>query len=116
MNWPWLRVEKFWESHQKRIIVDELKARKISMMNAIYANSNYDGQENQGVREKIVEGLESQFTDAVANLYRGPGPTQAEIEDKEMKENPFFQAMERGMERQGLPTYEESADDEFDQM
>lgn len=112
MQWPWLRVEKFWESHQKRIIVDELKARKISMINAIYSNSNYDGQENQGVREKIVGGLEDQYSEAVLALYHGPGPTKAEVEDKKMKENPFFQAMERGMERQGVPGLEEFTSDQ----
>lgn len=87
-----------------------MRERKISMINAIYSNSNYDGDENKGIREKIVENLEDQFIEAVQNLYRGPGPTKAEIEAKKMKENPFFQAMDRGMKRQGLISEEYDID------
>ena len=74
------------------------------MTAAIYANSNWDGSENSGKRTKFIEGLEENFLKAVEELYN---PGRAQREKEIMKKDPFFQAMERGLARQGVPTPEE---------
>jgi hypothetical protein len=100
LGWPWRRFEAFYEAHQKRQIIDELTTRKIAMINALYSNSNYDGQENNEKRDRIIQTLEDQFNESVAILY---GVKQTAKDKDEIDENnPFFQAMKRGLERQGV--------------
>lgn len=102
MNWPALRFEKFFESMQKRKLVDELKQRKFAMLNAMYSNSNYDG-ENSKLREQAIENLEAQFANATTIIYTGKSPDEEQID----ADNPFFKAVDRGLERQGVPTLEQ---------
>jgi hypothetical protein len=66
--------------------------RKEGLILAIWANSNYDGQEVD--RGKIVESLEDHFRTAIAELYRRPGEkSEWELEKEMMANNPFYSAM-----------------------
>lgn len=102
MQWPALRFERFYEAFLRRQIIEELTSRKISMINALFSNSNYDG-DNAKIRDQVIERLEDQFNDALALLYGGKRSEDEEID----KDNPFFAAMDRGLKRQGVPTVDE---------
>lgn len=74
------------------------------MTAAIYANSNWDGTDNQGKRDQFVQGLEENFQKQIYDLYN---PGRVKREKKIMQLDPFMQAMERGLAKQGVPTLEE---------
>lgn len=97
-----MRFERFYEALTKRQIYDELTQRKLGMINALYSNSNYDG-ENAKIRDQVIEQLEEQFSNAMSSLYGGVNPEDDVID----KDNPFFQAMERGLKNQGVPSLDE---------
>lgn len=83
------------------------------MITALYTNPNYDGEKGNQAREKIIETLEDQFSDVVRRLYNG-GKSKHQKEKEAMEANPFFQAMERGLKEQGVPTLEELEGTESD--
>lgn len=100
MQWPWRRVEAFYDAHLKRKMIQELTQRKIHMISALFSNSNYDSQENSQKRVEIIEKIEDDFNEAVRRLYQDP--KEAEAEREAFKENPFFSAMNRGLKKQGV--------------
>jgi hypothetical protein len=110
LEWPALRFERFYEAYMKRQVSEELTQRKLMMINALYSNSNYDG-ENSKIRDQVIERLEDQFTAAIRAMYAGKTDSSEEEIDKN---NPFFGAMERGLERQGVPKLEEMEDVEVE--
>lgn len=67
-------------------MTEELTARKIGMVNAIYANGYIEKKED------AVRGVEEHFDEAIAFLY-DPKPKAEEID----KENPFFAAIDKGL-------------------
>ena len=99
MGWPWLRFEKFYAAYLRRKVIEELAARKIAMSAALYANTNYDSEENRNKREQVLERMEEQFNEICRRLYNYK---EIQEEERKFKEDPFFKAMERGFERQGL--------------
>jgi hypothetical protein len=105
MKWPDLRFEKFYESFQRRKIIEELTLRKIMVGSAVYGNPNYDGEDNKGKREQWIAALEEQFQEQVKRLF---DPTRVDKEKQIMEKDPFFQAMERGLAKQGVPTLEDT--------
>lgn len=82
---------------------------KISMTNALYSNSNYDGKENGPLRQKLIDDLEEQFKKATELLYNSKS---IQKEDEDHKSNPFFKAVERGLDKQGVPKLEDTLDEE----
>lgn len=76
------------EAFIRRQIVEELKERKLSQINALMANTNYDNPEAD--RNRIIQGLEDNFEEAVAMIYN---PEEMERREQLMKTSPFFTAM-----------------------
>lgn len=60
------------------------------MINAMYSNGNVGGKE----LKEIVDNIENGFKDAIRELFSGE---QREEKAPDNKDNPFFEAMERGM-------------------
>lgn len=84
----------------KRSVVEELKLRKLNLIAAIHANSNYDSAEEgqEPPREKYVHELEDSFDKAVHQIYTGEAPE----EDKVDWDDPFFATVKKGQEHLNL--------------
>ena len=67
LSWPWKRFEKFYEAFAKRQIAEELTQRKLLLISAFYANTNYDSAEAK--RDEVVRGIEQQFAGLIDNIY-----------------------------------------------
>lgn len=68
------------------------------MIASFYANSNWDG-ENSSKREEIVEHYEDSYKKAVHTIYTG----EVEEEDEIKKDDPFFSAGQKALDRLNLP-------------
>jgi hypothetical protein len=89
-----------YEAYAKRKVADELSHRRSLEIAALWSNTNLDTKENEGKRQQISESIDSNYGNAIAKLY---GEI---IESEEMEideDDPFFQAMRRGMEKHALP-------------
>lgn len=115
MGWPWLRVEKFYEAHLKRMVVEELQKRKIAMMTALYANTNFDGSENSSKREQALQRMEEQFQEAIRNLYRTPQQVAAKAAEEDLEGDPFFQPMYKSLREKGILDEKPKPEYEIDQ-
>ncbi len=80
------------------------------MTGALYSNPNYDGEENGPKRDLIIQRLEEQFAEKVANLYNDRLGAKQKQEDEEFENNPFFQKSREGLRKQGVPDVEEFID------
>jgi hypothetical protein len=69
----------------KRQAAEEITRRKLMLVSALYANTNYD--EKEARRNEVLREIEQSFDEAVDVLYGG-GPVE-----EETKGNPFFDAM-----------------------
>lgn len=67
LAWPWKRFEKFYEAFAKRQISEELVQRKLLLISAFYANTNYDNPEVN--RDDMIQKLEQQFAELIDNIY-----------------------------------------------
>lgn len=67
LNWPWKRFEKFYEAFAKRQIAEELTQRKLLVISAFYANTNYDSKEAN--REDTISKIEKQFSALIDSIY-----------------------------------------------
>ncbi len=72
------------------------------MLTALYANTNYDGEENHAKREQALEGIEERFTKAVRNLYRSEAQIKAEAEEENLEKDPFFKPMYKNLRDKGI--------------
>jgi hypothetical protein len=97
MNWPWRRFDAFYEAFVKRRSKEELTFRKILQISALWANSNYDGEEVD--RQQIIRDIETSYDEVIAEIYSGRSAGGRTDIDKS---DPFFAAMERGMKKQGI--------------
>jgi hypothetical protein len=102
MNWPAIRVEKFFDAYYKRKIIEELNQRKLGMISALWANSNYDGEKNAEIRQRIIDQLEEQFSTTCLKIYNPGYKSKDEIEEEKLKSNPFFAAGRKKLVEQGL--------------
>ena len=84
--------------------MEALEKRKDGMIAALWANSNYD--DDKGTRRNAIEEIEGNFEEAVRTIMTGrPEEEEAEID----KDNPFFQAAERGLAKLEAPRNDEGA-------
>lgn len=83
-----MRVEKFYEAYAKRKAIEDVKLRQNAMIGAIYANTNFDSEENSGKREQILSRLEEQLNDFTYTLYNGA--RKKTEEEEQVEESPFF--------------------------
>ena len=71
------------------------------MVAALWSNSNWD--DDKGTRKNAIDELEEKYRDALGTIY-GPGaasepePQSEEIPELD-KSNPFFAAVDRGMQK-----------------
>lgn len=84
--------------HQKRQIIAGLESQKQTMVAALWSNSAYD--DGKQTRSKAIADIENSYADALEAVERalGNNPFVAE-EEKLEKNNPFFQAAERGLQK-----------------
>lgn len=73
-----------------------------TMSAALYANTNLDSTENEGIRGKMIseftESIESNYAETVSVIYGGKREDEVDMDD------PFFSAMRVP----GTPAYEEA--------
>lgn len=97
MEWPYRRFLKAFDSFQRRLLMDEWRARKCAHLAALYSNTNLDDERND--RASIVERLEQTYEDVIAKIWNG-GPTE---EEKQVEEqawtSPFMRAGKTAMAR-----------------
>ena len=65
------------------------------MIAALWANSGFEGQEGANLRTQAIEQLEENCAEVTMAILSGGTGEEEEID----KDNPFFAAAERGMER-----------------
>jgi basic membrane lipoprotein Med (substrate-binding protein (PBP1-ABC) superfamily) len=80
MEWPYRRFIKAFGAFQRRIVIDELRARRVAHIGALYANTNLDGQESP--RAQIVSDVENAYEELIANTWNGtiPGVDEESVE------------------------------------
>lgn len=92
LSWPWKRFEKFYEAFAKRQIAEELTQRKLLLISAFYANTNYDSAEAK--RDEVIKNIEQQFGALIDNIY---APVidfgKLKVEEGQDEENPLFAAI-----------------------
>jgi hypothetical protein len=100
------RFETLYATYVKRKQAEKLENQEMLMMAAIWANSNYDDPE-KNPRKHFVEQLEADAEKKLAKIYGiDTEPEEAEID----KDNPFWAAMYRGLEKMhgtAIPTKDE---------
>lgn len=109
MDWPWRRFDAFYEAFVKRRAKEELTFRKILQISALWANSNYDGEDVD--RQQIIQEIETSYDEVIAGIYSG---RMAGGKDDIDKSDPFFAAIERGMAKQGGAAPHENKEDMSD--
>lgn len=91
LAWPWKRFEKFYEAFAKRQIAEELTQRKLLLISAFYANTNYDNPEVN--RDDMIRKLEEQFADLINNIYAPLIDIGQQGADDDVLNTDFFAAM-----------------------
>lgn len=85
-----------------------MQKRKIAMLTALYANTNFDGSENSDKREQILARMEEEFQKAVGDLYKSKAQKARDAEAENLRNDPFFQPMYKSLEEKGILDSEES--------
>jgi hypothetical protein len=108
-DWPSSKFEAFYNAYIKRKVADELQQRRISEVAALWGNPNLDNPKDETLRQKVMEQVEENFHNAYITLYS----EEDQIKDEEIPEDdPFFKAMEKGIEKRQLPEMEIDQADE----
>ena len=74
----------------RRKAVEEVTTRKISMVSALYANTNYDSSEGREARTQFIQAIEDNCSSTILRIY---GTDKATDIYKIDKDDPFFAAM-----------------------
>ena len=78
----------------RRRLTEVLERRKEMMIAALWANSGFEGQQGADARRSAIEELEEHYDTAVRSILA------REVQDEEIdKDNPFFAAAERGLQK-----------------
>lgn len=101
-DWPASKFEAFYDAFSRRKVAEELTLRRAVEIAAVWGNTNMDQKDNPELREKFQKGIEERFTNAIASLYGGGPEPEPEVDE----DDPFFQAMERGLRKRKLPKAE----------
>lgn len=83
------------------MVIEGMEKRKIAMLTALYANTNFDGKENSDKREQIIQRMEEDFQKAVADLYKSKRQILEEAEEESLENDPFFKPMYKNMREKG---------------
>lgn len=74
----------------RRKAIEELDQRKIAMISALYANTNYNSSEGRQARTDFIEAIEENNRETVLRIY---GADAASDVWKIEEDDPFFNAM-----------------------
>jgi hypothetical protein len=83
--------------HQRRQIVAGLESQKQAMVAALWSNSAYD--DGKDTRNKVIREIEESYAGALKAVDLGMGFGVVPEEEKLDKDNPFFAAAERGLQK-----------------
>jgi hypothetical protein len=73
----------------------QMEAQRDQLIAALYANSNFSGEEGGNARAESIKGLEEHFAKAITMVYYPNAFKQKEID----WDNPFWQAAKRSQNR-----------------
>lgn len=99
LEWPWMRFESAYEAMLKRELVADLDKRKSALVGALWANSNWDGEEAD--RGAAIDNLEKSYEKSVGIVYGYIEADEPDEDDIDW-EDPFFAAAKRGLQKTGL--------------
>lgn len=63
----------------------------MSIIAALYANSNFEGKDGADARQKMIDEMEERTEEAIYKIYQAKSPQ--EIDDVIDPDDPFFAAM-----------------------
>lgn len=110
-EWPASLFEALYGAYAKRKVADELSQRRSLEMAALWGNSNYDSEKDPDLRAKFMESVDERYSDALQRLYSAdPFASQHDDEDDPDYDDPFWQAMKRGIEKRKLPNPKANVD------
>lgn len=70
------------------------------MIAALWSNPNWDDtEESKGARQNAIEGINGDFAEAIEAVDSSLSTRELPEEEKLSKDNPFFAAAERGLEK-----------------
>lgn len=97
-EWPATKFLALYTAYVKRKVADDLSHRRSLEMAALWGNPNLDQEKEY--RPKQMEAIDHSYSLAIARLYDEIDDEEEEID----KDDPFWQAMERGIQKNKLPT------------
>lgn len=95
-EWPGSKFEGLYSAFAKRKVAEQLSQRRALEMAALWGNTNLDNEKEPQLRQKWMENLDNAFSTAIKNLYE---PESAEANQDYDENDPFYQAMEKGIEK-----------------
>jgi hypothetical protein len=107
VDWPSTKFEAFYAAYAKRKIADELSNKRNLEIAALAGNPNLDSEKDTQLRQKQADAIDEAFSNALAKLYGAEFEDAYEVDP----DDPFFQAMERGLEKRRLPKTPKATDD-----
>jgi hypothetical protein len=96
LKWPTERVNAIYKAIIQREAVESIETQRVQMISALFANSNWDGDNAQARADHIKE-LNGHFNDAIELVYYPQGK-----EDEINWNNPFWAGAKRGLEKTKL--------------
>jgi hypothetical protein len=90
----------------RRSLVERLERRKEMMIAAFWANSGFEGREGAEARSEAISELEEHYDEAAKHIWAGTTP-EDEGDEIDTVNNPFFSAMQRGVDRIQKPRNDE---------
>jgi intergrase/recombinase len=96
LKWPTDRVNAIYKAIIQREACESIEAQRVQMISALFANSNWDGDNSQARADHIKE-LNRHFNDAIELVYF----PQGQADDIDWK-NPFYAAARRGLQKTRL--------------
>jgi hypothetical protein len=102
-DWPASKFESLYDAFSRRKVAEELTLRRALEVAAVWGNTNMDSKESPELRQKFQKEIEENFTRAIASLYGDGSSAASEPVADYDKDDQFFAAMERGMEKRKLP-------------
>lgn len=100
-QWGHRKFESLYEAYAKRKIADELSQKRSLEIAAMWGNTNLDSKDNPDLRNKWMEQIDKRYSDMIARLYGEQN--EDEVEEEVDPDDPFWQAMNRGIEKRKLP-------------
>lgn len=84
------------------------------MITALYANTNYDGKDEQQKRIDALQRMEDQFKETIYNLYRTEKQIKQKRDEENMWDDPFLKPAYKDLKERGLiVTADELEEEEY---